>query len=190
MEYRRDKNDQIHAEYCYRLGKVFEQYESLNLKNEEDYKWTLLIALLQSISTNCTQYLEKILKHSGFSDFSKSLFDCGWGLENTVIEPRDRNYVLKLSEYLRHIRNALSHPTRINLDSPSPTTGFCSLKESDEITAFMFIDHPKNHDDFTKIELKVSQLRVLFFQLVNILSQAKEAKWDGHSITRHFKPAA
>ena len=141
MEYYRTDKGQIYADIAYRLGKIVTQYEKLSV-NEEKFEATLTIAVLQNLLTNCSEHVKQMIPRSG-SIFQEDIESVGWGLLETCWVENTYEEDLILENFIKRVRNAISHPTELNVERNYPSTGYTTLKDnSGVIKTFQFIDSP------------------------------------------------
>jgi hypothetical protein len=143
MEYHRDPKNQIYADLAYRIGKVVCQYERLELQ-EEKFEATLCIAALQHLLTSCQEYVNNMTKpQQKGSIFAKQFSKTDWGINNSTWGMMHFNEKKTLQNYIRVIRNAMSHPTETDIAKELPSTGFSTVAdESGRINKFVFINSP------------------------------------------------
>ena len=86
MEYCRDPENQIQADFAYRLGKIAHQYRTFLVPAEEDFSVTLDICILQSLLTTCTELLKSMSRHERKAYLTADI-DTGlaWGLREEMI---------------------------------------------------------------------------------------------------------
>ena len=153
MEYFRDPKNQVYADIAYRLGKIIVQYERIN-NNEEKFEATLYLAVLQNLMTNCREYIKNM---TGSEIFKSDVEFVNWGLKKDCWVKNTFNEELNLGNFITRIRNSVSHPTEIDLESEFPSTGFSTIiGNSGLIERFRFINSPdtiKNRQKYlTSIE--------------------------------------
>ena len=149
MEYTRDPKGTIQADLAYRLGKVLETYH-INLEGKEDeYEVTLTISVLQTLTTNCLELIRSMSRskrrHTPFQntipeeDNITNLFNIPKEsiIENTLILGD-----LTIEKVLGELRNALSHPTGLNLSNDLLSTGYTTIDESKKIEKVVFVASP------------------------------------------------
>lgn len=160
MEFFRDPKNQIYADLAFRLGKIVIQYEKMN-PAEEKYEATLYIAVLQNLLTNSTEYVRQMTRADRKdSVFNKEIEHTGWGLDkcnwikNTFNEPQN------LQNFIARLRNAVSHPTNIDIKSDYPSTGFTTLTdETGVINKFRFVNSPDTSENRMKIFQSEGKIR-------------------------------
>jgi hypothetical protein len=157
MEYFRDPKNQIQADIAYRLGIVAKQYSSASFPENENFSSTLDICILQNLLTNCVTLLDSMAKNERKASFLTSELSVKkfWGLSVDQVKVNTfRSNQLKINDVLKHIRNALSHPTSLDIDSAFPSTGYTTIPEiSGKIKRFCFVSSP----DVTNNRPKESQ---------------------------------
>lgn len=142
MEYYRTDDGQIQADLAKRLGMVLKQYHE-QVSSNEKYEVSLCLSILQTLLTNCVELLnglkDKQRKNDPFYSFQLST----WGLDEKNILLNNFNYPELTPEIIiRNIRNALSHPTKIDLDSKKPTTGYTTVGKTEKIESIIFVTSP------------------------------------------------
>jgi hypothetical protein len=151
-EYYRTEKEQIYADFAYRQGRIITQYEKMSI-DEEKFEATLYVTVLQSLLTNCKEYVTNMMSlmtrsEKYKSDFKKDIESVGWGLKNNCwIENtycnNGQKEKLNLENFITRIRNSVSHPTEINIESDFISTGFTTIKDgSGIIKKFRFVDSP------------------------------------------------
>ncbi len=120
MEYFRTKNGQIQADLSFRLGQILMQYTQ-QIKSEDKYEVTLCLAILQKLLTNCVELLNSMSKrariNNPFTMLLKNTNEWGFSLGSIKINTFKKESELTPEKVIRHIRNSLSHPTVVNLNS-------------------------------------------------------------------------
>lgn len=146
MEYYRDQKNLIQADMAYRLGIVAWQYSNLSLPEDKKFSSTLNICILQNLLTNCITLLESMSRaerHRCYltADLENQIL---WGLNPGMIEINTfRTPRLTAAVVLRHIRNALSHPTQLDPETSFPSTGYTTLSGgSGRIHEYCFVSSP------------------------------------------------
>ena len=153
MEYYRDPKKQIQADIAYRLGMIANQYRTLSAA-KEDFSVTLDVCILQNLLTTCTELLKQMSKHEKkgsylTADIEKSPV---WGLSPNMIELNTFDDQLTGEVVLKRLRNALSHPTALDLDDPFPSTGYTTIKHgSGTIRRYCFVNSPDTKPGRPKI---------------------------------------
>jgi len=150
MEYYRTEKGQIYADFAYRQLRIIDQYERMSI-GEEKFEATLYVTVLQSLLTNCQEYvrsmgleMSRAVRHS--SIFSNDIESVGWGLrKNCWVENNYYRGGLKekqdLGSFITRIRNSVSHPTEIDIKSEIISTGYTTIKDgSGTIKKFRFVD--------------------------------------------------
>lgn len=171
VAYLKDPNNQIQADLACRIGKIAVQYSECMEKypKEKQYDITLHICLLQTLLTSCSE-LVRAMKNN---DKKKSFFveeftdtSAFWGLKPEMI--RKDSFIrgkLTHSDVITHLRDALSHPTILDLDSGYVSTGYTTLDPNEgEIAEFAFIsspdvrkNRPKYYNDESEARLQLKQ---------------------------------
>jgi hypothetical protein len=145
MNYYQDNKHKIQADMAYRIGKICLQYEQTTRLPKTDFAITLNLCLLQNLLTHCIELLDQMSKPArralGLSVALGS--DSPWGLDKINIIRNTFEDDLTVAQFLRHIRNGLSHPTGTDKDSSFPSTGYNSIKDDhDHIVALFFSSSP------------------------------------------------
>ena len=169
MEYYRDPKNQIQADIAFRLGVISSQYSSsLNLPKEKKIPATLDICVLQNVLTNCIELLQAMSNHERRQSYLKASLLSGppWELNISMIthntfRPKD----ITVDAFLRHLRNALSHPTPTEPTAEFPSTGYTTIPDgSGKVRKFYFIsspdttrNRPKTWQDKSKAESYLSK---------------------------------
>ena len=158
MEYHRTKTGQIYADIAYRLGRIVIQYENMSL-DEEKFQPSLYIAVLQNLLTNCCEHVRQITRQHKFI-FQMDIETVGWGLKNSCWVANQYEEVWNLENFIKRLRNAVSHPRDIMIDSDYPSTGYTTIRDnSDIIKTFRFFDSPdtqRNQQRYFKTEQEVA----------------------------------
>ncbi len=165
MEYIHTDDCQIRSDIAFRLGKVILQYEkNIQLNDVMNYSSTLYISVLQTLLTNCLEILREIKfinEKYDFFDIEKPLNDENfYGIKNKSIVLNSIYETVTLHKVLISLRYALSHPTKINLMSEFPSTGYTTIKDgSNIISEYIFVDSPdvknnraKSFNNITELE--------------------------------------
>jgi hypothetical protein len=145
--YYRTKDGQVMADIAYRIGRIAVQYESLDLPSEENFESTLYLTALQNLLTQC-QELYKAMKSSDRKKecLAASVSDVPglWGIRKEFITKYSfEDEKLTYDDFLRHTRNAMSHPTALDIESFTPSTGYSTQRDiSKEISKYIFISSP------------------------------------------------
>jgi hypothetical protein len=147
MDYIRSKDGQIQADFARRLGIILKQYHESNL--EEKYEVSLSLSILQSLLTNCVELLKQLKDREKRTNpiYSSPIDRIVWGFSEESIKYNSFNQPnINVEKVIRHIRNALSHPTKVDLLSSSKTTGYTTNNNSPSIENIIFISSPDlNH---------------------------------------------
>jgi hypothetical protein len=158
MEYHRTKTGQIYADIAYRLGRIVIQYEKMSLE-EEKFQPSLYIAVLQNLLTNCCEHVRQITRQHNFI-FQQDIETVGWGLNKGCWVENKYEEVWNLENFIKRLRNALSHPRDIIIESDYPSTGYTTIRDnSDMIRTFRFVDSPdtlRNQQRIFKTEQEVT----------------------------------
>lgn len=123
MQYFRTDDGQIQADLARRLGIVLKQYH-LQIISSEKYEVSLSLSILQTLLTNCVELLNNLKTRDEQSNplYQYPIDPIKWGFnENNIIVNTFNQMQLTAEKVIRHIRNALSHPTKIQLTSKEKT---------------------------------------------------------------------
>ena len=144
MEYFRTDDGQIQVDYARRPGIILKQYHEQIIATEK-YEVSLSLSIPQSLLTNCTELLNNLKsidkKKNPFYEYP--IDSAVWGFDdnsikhNTFFQPE-----LTAEKIVRHIRNALSHPTKIDIKSPHKTTGYITKGDAALIETIVFVSSP------------------------------------------------
>jgi len=145
MEYFRDPRNQIQADIAYRLGMIANQYRTLSAPAEEDFSMTLDVCILQNLLTTCTELLKSMSRSERQVNYLTA--DIGmapaWGPRPKMIAINTFDGQLTLEVVLKRLRNALSHPTPLDLDDPFPSSGYTTIPDgSATIRRYCFVNSP------------------------------------------------
>lgn len=143
MEYFRTEDGQIQADLARRLGIVLKQYHQINVI--EKYEVSLCLSILQSLLTNCVELLNGLkssdTRNNPLCKYPIDSLEWGFDMENikfnSFYQPN-----ITVEKVIRHIRNALSHPTKLDLTLPKKTTGYTTNKISNLIEKIIFVSSP------------------------------------------------
>src|SRR5471032_997178 len=144
MEYFRDPKNQIQADIAYRLGMIANQYRTSRSPAEEDFSVTLDVCILQNLLTTCTELLKSMSRKEEqvkylTADIEKAPV---WGLRPNMIENTFRGQ-LTSEVVFRRLRNALSHPTALDLNGRFPSSGYTTIPDvSGTIRRYCFVNSP------------------------------------------------
>lgn len=144
MEYFRTEDGQIQADLARRLGIVVKQYHK-QIFTSEKYEVSLCLSILQTILTNCIELLNGLKTRDEQNNplYQYPIDRDKWGFdENNVVLNTFNQPMLTAEKTIRHIRNALSHPTKIQTTSKEKTTGYTTLGDSASIEKIKFISSP------------------------------------------------
>jgi hypothetical protein len=145
MEYFRTADAQIQADFARRLGIILKQYKSLS-SDSEKYEVTLTLTVLQSLLTNCVELLNKLDKKQKTDNpfYETPINEERWGIYiGNVLLNTYNTQQLNVNQVVRHVRNALSHPTKIMPFEKIQSTGYYTIQtESNIIEKICFVDSP------------------------------------------------
>lgn len=143
MEYFRDPKNQIYADIAFRLGRIVTQYEKMTT-DEEKFEATLYLTVLQNLMTNCNEHVRQMTRGTRRNSiFNRIISKSIWGIseENLIENTFSEKHTLQ--NFITRMRNSVSHPTKIDIDSKYPSTGFTTIKDnSGFIQKFRFINSP------------------------------------------------
>lgn len=145
MQYERTKNGLIQASIAHRLGVVLKQYYECQL-DEEKFEVSLTLAILQNLLTNCIELFNSL---SGSQRKENPLTNelvshtSTWGISSQCVTTHTFDQgKLTYEKVFRHLRNALSHPTELNLESEYLSTGYTTDLTSRIIDKVIFVSSP------------------------------------------------
>jgi hypothetical protein len=150
MEYSRYPENQIQADIAYRLGMIANQYRTRCVPAEEDYSVTLDVCILQNLLTTCTELLNSMTRHERRASYLTADIEKAsvWGLRPDMIAINTFRGQLTVDVVLRRLRNALSHPTPLDLDDPFPSSGYTTIPDgSRTIRRYCFVNSPDTGRD-------------------------------------------
>ncbi len=153
MEFFRDPKNQIYADMALRLGRILVQYENSRIDGEK-FEATLCLSVLQTLLTHCQDYSMKAIDEYNYEDlFNRKFYDVDWGLDNECWKKNTFNEELSLGNFIRRMRNSLSHPTEIIINSQFPSTGYTTEKNinKQEITKLIFVNSPDTKNNKQKM---------------------------------------
>ncbi|MDP1990659.1 MAG: hypothetical protein Q8K00_06500 [Syntrophales bacterium] len=170
-EYLRDSNNQIQASLACRIGKIEAQYSKCieSYPKEKRYDVTLHICLLQNLLTSCSELVRAMKNNKRKKSFFAEEFteaSVFWGLTPKMIvtDTFVREKIVHF-DVITHLRDALSHPTILDLASGYISTGYTTIEPIEgEIAQFAFIsspdvrkNHPKYYENKVEAELQLKQ---------------------------------
>ena len=130
------------SDFADRIRKISEEYQALtkNIPPDKDYKATLHLCLCQSLLTYCRERcMNSIEKETGILTDQPPK----WGLLRSMVKFNSFCEDLTIGQVVCHLRNSVSHPTDVNLNSEYPSTGFKDVASPEEyIASFAFIHSP------------------------------------------------
>jgi len=145
MEYHRHPKNQIQADFAYRLGKIANQYRTLSLPAKEDFSVTLDVCILQNLLTTCTELLKLMKANERRANYLTADIEKAsvWGLRPDMIAINTFRGQLTGDVVLKRLRNALSHPTALDIDAEFPSSGYTTIPDgSDTIRRYCFVNSP------------------------------------------------
>jgi hypothetical protein len=164
MHYHQQNGHRIEADLALRIGKIARQYAAIKLPVKEKFTDTLHLCLLQNLLTNCYELLEAMDREDGeFLGLRAPLSaKVDWGLDAVEIRTWDFHEESDLATFIKHLRNAMSHPTGTNPEAKFPSSGYNSLpNEFGMIEAIAFCDSPdiKNKKPITCLKKEEAEKR-------------------------------
>ncbi len=164
MEYFRDPKNQIYADIAFRLGRIVTQYEKMTT-DEEKFEATLYLTVLQNLMTNSNEYVRQMTRSARKNSiFNKEISYSIWGLNDKCWIKHTFYEKPTLQNFITRIRNSVSHPTDIDIESEFPSTGFTTIKnQSGVIDRFRFINSPDTRNNRLK-ELDEKQVFDTIYQ--------------------------
>ena len=203
MEYWRTPNNQIQAAFAHRIGLIALQYDQLVMDDlVTKYESTLNICLIQSLVTQCVELLKEMKKNERRPSYlTLTLPDTEpqRGLSASMIkintfDGEDVTY----NTVFWHIRDVLSHPTSIDINSPYPSTGFTTPGGPGRIYEYIFVhspdvrrDRPKFYDAREQAEKALREIGSpprVHSQDVDKDGQTRYQLWrDGEPFVRIFR---
>jgi hypothetical protein len=183
-EYFLDEEGQIYGDFAYRLGKIIHQYEHfVEVNDKENFISTLCISSLQSL---LTIYIESFIVNNGYPctrqnlifDSKKSISDNNYfKIENKWVTYNDKfNRGISVFNFLKQMRNALSHPNDMN---KRKSTGYSSRNINGAVSSYLFSSYDTNNDKLFVIEIETKNLVNLTKKLATLLSQPVMKNWNG-----------
>ena len=144
MEYFRTEDGQMQADLARRLGIVLKQYHNCILTSQK-YEVSLCLSILQTLLTNCVELLNGLkTKDQKCNPLYHHPIDRDkWGFdERNIVFNTFHQPTPTAEKLIRHIRNALSHPTKIQSTANEKTTGYTTLGNTASIEQIKFISSP------------------------------------------------
>lgn len=163
MEYFRDPKNQIYADIAFRLGRIVTQYEKMTT-DEEKFEATLYLTVLQNLMTNSNEYVRQMTRSARKNSiFNKELSESIWGIDDKCWIKHTFNENPTLENFITRIRNSVSHPTNVDIESDFPSTGFTTIKnKSGVIDRFRFINSPDTRNNRLKELDKVQVFNTIY----------------------------
>jgi hypothetical protein len=150
-EYYLDEKGQIYGDLAFRLGNIIKQYDT-HIKKQDplNFDSSLCICILQNL---LTIYDEEFPKWNGYPISRGDIYyNPNTRLSLSNYFNLEKKLIIKntfgvmddtVGSFLKHLRNSLSHPTRIARDQANQSTGYYSISDSSQgITGYVFIDSP------------------------------------------------
>ncbi|SEJ66540.1 hypothetical protein SAMN05216201_113111 [Pseudomonas linyingensis] len=173
MEYFREPSNKIQAGFALNAGKLLNQYRTLttNLQPMENYDSTLTICVLQSLLANCAELLDA-MSSSQKKIWSENVHEVPRrrGITSSFIVDNTFPTEVTYADFVKHLRNALSHPTSTEKTPNHPATGYTTLPDdSGVISRFRFTDSPwvdrgRIHSRYSSSDLKKMETIISSFQ--------------------------
>lgn len=146
-EYFLEPNGQIHADLAYRLGKIIEQYDSIKKIDLFNFDSSLCLCILQNL---LTIYDEKnkfggypLTREKSFYNKNCLIRDENYfDISTDKIEVDNSNSIKTVGDFLKTLRNSMSHPTAINQMSDFLSTGYFSNSVNKKINSYTFVNSP------------------------------------------------
>jgi len=156
MEYHREERNQIQADIAYRLGMVALQYREQQLPSKMDFSVSLDICILQNLLTTCAELIDEMEENERRQSCLSSKIGTEplWGLSQDMIEVNTFHGRLTVGVVLKRLRNALSHPTKVNLKDTFPSSGYTTMDLSGKIRRFCFVNSPDVEDGKPRSSLR------------------------------------
>ena len=166
MEYFRTEDGQIKADFARRLGVILKQYHE-QIISIEKYEVSLTLSILQSLLTNCVELLNGMKnsdkKNNPFYQFP--IDSQVWGFDDKSIKYNSfLQNQLTIEKILRHIRNALCHPTCININSYHKTTGYITKGGNILIKTLHFVSSPDINGKGNPKTYKTAEIATTFLR--------------------------
>jgi hypothetical protein len=149
MEYFRDENNRMRAGFALHVGRLLDQYTKFNegITPSERYDATLAISLLHSLLANCWELIVAMKKNQkGMWLETVSDVPGLFGIRRSHVKQNTFSSdptKLTYSEFIKHLRNAISHPTYPEKLPKYPSTGYTTVQDGTGIISqFRFTDSP------------------------------------------------
>ena len=169
MEYFRDPKNQIYADMAYRIGRIVVQYENL-VEDDNKFESTLNFIALQNLLTNGQTYIDSVLKDKRFDYiFKQCIHETEvWGISQSCVCNYTFYEKMTLENIIRKLRNAVSHPTPIDISSEFCGTGYTTLISSNgKIEKYSFINSPDTKNNRQKIFKNEDEIHKYVARCVN-----------------------
>jgi hypothetical protein len=124
---------------------IANQYRTLSLPAKKDFSVTLDVCILQNLLTTCTELLKSIKKNERGANYLTANIGMGlaWGLRPEMIELNTFHGEVTGEVVLKRLRNALSHPTALDIDAEFPSSGYTTVPDgSGTIHQYSFVNSP------------------------------------------------
>jgi hypothetical protein len=135
------------SDFAARVGKISAEYQTLtqNIPPDKKYEATLHLCLCQSLLTYCRERCKQDIAANECEELPDQ--SSNWGLAMEMVKCNTFCNPLTIGRVIFHLRNAVSHPTNVELARKYPSTGFKDIVSSDGyITSFAFIHSPDIRD--------------------------------------------
>lgn len=148
MEYYRTEDGQIQADFARRLGLALRQYRKQSEESAQDYFDTLSLSVLQSLLVRCMHLTKDLASSSRIRSF---LSECMGDVlpastEPIVFQKAIPHKPKKFIDFLKILRDSMSHPNPIVDSSKHVPTGFTSIRDgSGVLNRFKFVWAPSIH---------------------------------------------
>jgi hypothetical protein len=142
---------QIYADLAYRLGKIIKQYDEIIPRTHPyNFDSSLCICILQNLLTIYDEMFKKVrngypISRSNFyyNPNAHLIGENYLSLNKSMVLNDTFNEGNNVGIFLKHLRNSLSHPTKINNDVLLPSTGYFSNSNGMKtIKEYIFVDSP------------------------------------------------
>lgn len=124
---------------------IANRYRTLSAPAEEDFSVTLDVCILQNLLTTCTELLKSMKANEGQANYLTADIEMGlaWGLRPEMIALNTFDGRLTGDVVLKRLRNALSHPTALDVDAEFPSSGYTTIPDgSGTIRRYCFVNSP------------------------------------------------
>jgi len=146
----RDPKNLIQAQVACRLGSISRDYSQLDLPENQFFPDTLNLCILQNVVNTCDELYKGMSNDRYQRPFFEAPLDPArhWGLRKDMVEDTFKHAPLTLKDFLRHLRNSLSHPRNPDPYAEFPATGYTTLPDgSGDLKTFYFVDSRDVHSN-------------------------------------------